>query len=189
MDFSQLLIRAGQGDRAARDQLIGVAYDDLRALAGAQMRDQPPHHTLTATALVHEVSAKLLEKSGAPRGLNRGQFFAYVATAMRRTLVDHARAKAQQKRGGGRSPLQLDEAMVAAEQQPEALVQLHEALDRFAEFDPRRCKVVEMRYFGGMSICETAEALGLSPATVKRDWEVARLWLLRELQQGEADVG
>lgn len=189
MDISQLLQQAGQGDRAARDKLIGAAYDDLKALAGVQMRDQPLHHTLTATALVHEISAKLLERSDAAAGLTRGQFFAYAATAMRRILVDHARAKGQQKRGGGQRPLTLNEAMVAARHQPVELIELHDALDRLAEIDARRSKVVELRYFGGMSITETAEALDLSPATVKRDWEVARLWLFRELRQGEADVG
>lgn len=185
MDVTQLLLRAKQGDSDARAELVRAAYEDLRRLARRQMRDQPLDHTLTSTALVHEVSAKILEKSGvAPE--SRGEFLAFAATAMRNVLIDHARSKGRQKRGGQRRKLQLEEALVAAEQQPEELLHLDEALSRLAEIDRRRSQVVEMRYFGGMTIGEVGTALGVSPATVKRDWEVAKLWLLRELKQGDS---
>ena len=181
-DLSQLFQCAQSGDRKARADLIRRAYDDLRRLARAQMANQRPDHTLTATALVHEVSAKLLQQSQEP-STSRGQFLALAAAAMRNYLIDHARGRARQKRGGGRRPLHLEEACVAAVDQPDQLLELHEALERLAEVDQRRSRVVELRYFGGMSIVETAQVLNTSPATVKRDWQVARIWLFNELKQ------
>ncbi len=183
MDLSQLLQQAKLGDQSARADLVRVAYEDLRRIARGQMRDQSPNHTLTSTALVHEVSARLLEQSHVPQG-SRGEFLAYAATAMRRVLIDHARAKGSHKRGGRRQKLQLDEALSAAEEQSAELLELDEALQALQEIDPRRSQVVEMRYFAGMSIEEIAEALVISPATVKRDWTVAKLWLARELNAG-----
>lgn len=180
MDVSELLQQAQRGDQEARADLVRVAYDDLRQLARGQMRDQRPDHSLTSTALVHEVSARLLEKSQIPSA-SRGEFMAYVATAMRRVLIDHARTKDRQKRGGKRQRLQLDEAFTAAQEQPTELLELDDALKRLQEIDQRRSRVVEMRYFAGMSIEEVAEALEVSPATVKRDWSVAKMWLAREL--------
>ena len=188
MDVTNLLQRASQGDSQARGELIRATYGELRALADRRMRDERPDHTLTATALVHEVSVQLLERSQVPVE-NHGQFLALAARAMRNLLIDHARTKGRQKRGGGQKKLSLDEALVACETQTAQLLELHEALNRLAEIDPRKGKVVEMRYFGGMSIDETAAALGISPATVKRDWEVARTWLLRELQRGDSRAG
>ncbi len=187
-NLTQLLLSAKSGDQQARAELVRLAYDDLHSLAQVQMANQSPGHTLTTTALVNEVSIKLLEKSQTPSG-GRAQFLAFASTAMRNVLIDHARAKCRQKRGGGLKPVQLEEALVAAQQQPEELLDLHEALERFAEIDQRRSRVVEMRYFGGMSLVETAEALDVSVGTVKRDWEVARLWLLKELQAGQIDEG
>lgn len=183
MELSQLLQRAKQGDQAARGDLVRVAYEDLRRLARGQMSQQRPDHSLTATALVHEVSARLLEKSQVPSS-SRGEFMAYAATAMRRVLIDHARAKGSQKRGGRQQKLQLDAALTAAEEQPSELLELDEALRQLQEVDPRRSQVVEMRYFAGMSIEEVAESLAISPATVKRDWTVAKMWLARELNGG-----
>ena len=187
-NLSQLLQCAQSGDRDARTELIQLAYDDLRALAQAQMAHQSPGHTLTTTALVNEVSVKLLERSQAPSG-SRAQFLAFAATAMRNVLIDHARGKCRHKRGGGRKPLQLQEALVAAQEQPTELIDLHQALERLAEIDERRSRVIEMRYFGGMSLAETAEALAISVGTVKRDWEVARLWLLKQLQSDNSLAG
>ena len=180
MDLSELLQKAKQGDHEARTDLVRVAYDDLRRLAKKQMLGERPDHSLTATALVHEVSARLLEQSQVP-SQSRGEFLAYAATAMRNVLINHARAKKSTKRGGKGRKLQLEEAFTAAEEQPAELIELHDALTRLAEFDPRRSQVVEMRYFGSLSIEEVASALGTSPATVKRDWNVAKLWLAREL--------
>ena len=180
MELSQLLHRAKQGDQAARGDLVRVAYEDLRRLARGQMSKQRPDHSLTSTALVHEVSARLLEKSNVPSD-KRGEFMAYAAMAMRRVLIDHARAKGSQKRGGRQQRLQLDEAIIAAEEQPTELLELDDALKKLQEVDPRRSQVIEMRYFAGMSIEEVAETLDVSPATVKRDWTVAKLWLAREL--------
>lgn len=187
MDLSQLLQDAKQGDRSARADLVQIAYDDLRELARAQMRRERPDHTLTATALVHEVSTRLLEQSCLPTD-SRGEFLAYVATAMRNVLITHARAKNSAKRGGGQKAEPLQEALVASEEQPAELLELDEALSRLAEFDPRRGKVVEMRYFAGMGIEQIADALGSSAATVKRDWNVAKVWLARELSSGIARV-
>lgn len=187
-NLSQLLQTAKKGDRHARVDLIKLVYNDLHRLAEMQMAQQSPGHTLTTTALVHEVSVKLLEQSQAPSD-SRAQFLAFAATAMRNVLIDHARGKCRQKRGSGRKPLQLEEAIVAAQQQPAELLDLHEALDRFALIDARRSRVVEMRYFGGLSLAETAEALNISVGTVKRDWEVARLWLLKNLQADHSIAG
>lgn len=180
MELSQLLQQEKQGDQSARADLVRVAYDDLRRLARGQMSQERPDHSLTSTALVHEVSARLLERSQVPTA-NRGEFLAYAATAMRRVLIDHARAKGSQKRGGRQKKLQLDEALTAAEEQPTELLELDDALKKLQEVDPRRSQVIEMRYFAGMSIEEVAESLAVSPATVKRDWTVAKLWLAREL--------
>jgi RNA polymerase sigma factor (TIGR02999 family) len=181
MNVTQLLERATQGDSHARGELIRATYDQLRVMAAARMRDERPDHTLTATALVHEVSLQLLEKVDLS-ATTRGQFLALAAKAMRNLLVDHARARGRQKRGGGYHKLSLDEALVACQEQSTELLELHEALERFSELDARKSQVVELRYFGGLSIQETADVLDTSPATVKRDWEVARAWLLRELQ-------
>lgn len=187
MDLSQLLQDAKHGDRGARADLVQIAYDDLRELARAQMRSERPDHTLTATALVHEVSTRLLEQSRVPTN-SRGEFLAYVFVAMRNVLITHARAKNSSKRGGGEKTVQLQEAYAASYEQPAELLELDEALSRLAEFDPRRSKVVEMRYFAGMGIDQIAVALGVSAATVKRDWSVAKVWLARELSAGMSDV-
>lgn len=182
LDLSELLQNAKQGDGNARADLVRVAYDDLRRLAKRQMQNERLDHTLTATALVHEVSARLLEQSQVP-SQSRGEFLAYAATAMRNMLIDHARSKRSNKRGGQVKKIQLEEAFTAAEEQPEQLLELDDALKRLAQFDERRSQVVEMRYFAGMSIDEIASALDTSPATVKRDWNVAKMWLARELSQ------
>jgi RNA polymerase sigma factor (TIGR02999 family) len=181
MNLQPLLERVCQGDSEARGELIQVTYDQLRALAAAHMRGERRDHTLTATALVHEVSMQLLE-GAAVSANNHGQFLALAAKSMRNLLIDHARARGRQKRAGGWQKLSLDEALVAGDERNQELVDLDEALERFAKIDARKSQVVELRYFGGLSIDETAQILDISPATVKRDWEVARAWLLRELR-------
>ena len=187
MDVSRLFELARQGDSDARGELIAAAYAELRALATARMRNERPDHTLTATALVHEVSLKLLERSQVAVE-SKGQFLALAAKAMRNLLVDHARGRGRLKRGGGRYKVSLDHAASVGDDKSGDLVALHEALERFAEIDPRKSQVVELRYFGGLTIDETADALGISMATVKRDWDVAKAWLLRELQAEEKRV-
>jgi RNA polymerase sigma factor (TIGR02999 family) len=181
MNLEPLLERACQGDALARGELIQVTYDQLRALAAASMRAERPDHSLTATALVHEVSLQLLE-GAAVKASNHAQFLALAAKAMRNLLIDHARGRARKKRGGGFEKLSLDESLVTTNEQGQDLVDLDEALQRFTHLDARKSQVVELRYFGGLSIEETADVLNVSPATVKRDWEVARAWLLRELR-------
>ena len=187
MQVTELLERATQGDSQARGELLQATYEQLRILAAAKMRDERRDHTLTATALVHEVSLRLLGNREL-HATSRGQFLALAAKAMRNLLVDHARARGRQKRGRGEKRLSLDEQLIADNQQNQELLELDAALERFRELDQRKSQVVELRYFGGLSIEETAEVLGVSPATVKRDWEVARAWLLRELQPESGHV-
>jgi RNA polymerase sigma factor (TIGR02999 family) len=137
--------------------------------------------------LVNEVAAELLEGEMLP-GRNHHQFFAYVSKAMRHVLVDHARSRGRLKRGGGFARLELTDALVVCEEQPAELLALNVALEKLAENDQRKARVVELRYFGGFSVDEAAEVLGISPATVKRDWEIARTWLFRELTRGDSCV-
>ena len=187
MNLEPLLERACRGDARARGELIQVTYDQLRALASAHMRSERPDHTLTATALVHEVSLQLLE-GAAVRASNHGQFLALAAKAMRNLLIDHARSRGRQKRGGDYEKLPLDESLAASNERDNDLVELNEAIERFSQLDARKAQVVELRYFGGLTVEETANILNVSPATVKRDWDVARAWLLRELQTETAHV-
>ena len=185
MELSDILRTANHGDEKARGQLIQSAYEELRKLANQKMQSQEQNHTLTATALVNEASIKLLDASHVPFE-NRKQFFAYASTAMRRLLIDHARGKGRQRRGGDKKKFSFDEALVACQEQRDDILALNEALDHLAELKPRCAQVVEMRYFGGMSNQEVADSLGVSLATVKRDWEVAKCWLLCELSNDES---
>ena len=185
MDLTELLKRAQNGDGAARADIIRVAYEDLRRVAQAQMRQQRQDHTLSSTALVHEVAIRLLG-NGHVAPENRSQFLAYAATAMRRILVDHARMRGAQKRIGSRHKLEFDEALVAASEQRDDFLRLNEALDELAELQPRLSQIVEMRYFGGMSGAEVAAALNVSRSTVNRDWEAAKAWLLCEIRDEDA---
>lgn len=187
MDASELLRKACDGDTAARGELIRATYDELRALAARRMRDERPDHTLTATALVHEVSLQLLERDQVTIESHR-QFLALAAKAMRNLLVDHARTRGRQKRGGGQKKLPLDEALLPGGEDNQQLLDLHEALERLSEIDERKGRVVELRYFGGMSVKDTAASLEISEATVKRDWEVAKAWLLNDLRRGDSRV-
>ncbi|MEM6692328.1 MAG: ECF-type sigma factor, partial [Planctomycetota bacterium] len=155
-----------------------------RAIAASTLAAERQDHTLTATALVHEVSIRLLDDSNT-LPTDRAAFLGLAAKAMRNYLVDHARTKGRQKRGGDRTKLSLEEAFVAADEQSDDLLSLHDALSELAETEPRKAHVVELRYFGGLSNQETAETLGVSLATVKRDWEIARTWLLSRLTSVE----
>ncbi|MEM7203255.1 MAG: sigma-70 family RNA polymerase sigma factor [Planctomycetota bacterium] len=179
-DPTQLLQAAAAGDREALGALLPVFYDELRRLAAAQMRRERGEHTLQPTALVHEAWLRLL---GSPPGAitDRAHVFGVAAEAMRRVLVDHARSRAAAKRGAERQRVTFADLQIASEDPGHDLIALDEALDRLAALEPRAARVVELRYFAGMSVEETAAALVVSEPTVKRDWAYARAWLEVEL--------
>ena len=188
-EVTQLIQAARTGDSAARARLIQVAYDDLREIAAKRMRAERCNHTLTATALVHEVSIRLFDDASLPIA-DRNEFLAYASRAMRNLLVDHARNYSSQKRGGDLPKFSFDEEMFACDEQRQELLAVNEALEKLAQFDPRKAQVVEMRYFGGLSRLEVAAALAVSEGTVKRDWDLARAWLRRYLQSDDSlDTG
>jgi RNA polymerase sigma factor (TIGR02999 family) len=177
---TSLLERARSGDVAARDEVLRFTYNELRTLARAQMRRERPDHTLDATALVHEACVRLLAGAELP-GRTRAEFLRFAARAMRQLLVNHARDRKRLKRGGGARRAALEEQVVAAVDGTFDLVTLDEALERLALVAPRQAQVVELRYFAGLTVDETAEILEISPRAVKRDWEAAGTLLLREL--------
>ena len=180
-DATLLLVQSRRGDRAALDALFPLVYDDLRQRARAALRGQPSGHTLSTTALVHESYLKLIQGDRVQWN-DRAHFLALAARAMRFVLVSHARSHSAQKRGGGRVPLDLDEELALSDDRAEEMLALNEALDRLAALDERLGRTVEMRYFGGLTIEEIAEAIGVAPSTVKLDWQKARAWLYRELR-------
>jgi len=177
---TQLLAGMSPGDRETLDRVLPVIYTELRELAQRELRRERPDHTLNATALVHESYLKLAQLEDLSWE-GRAHFFGAASRVMRRLLIDHARRRAAGKRGGGAGHVALEDVVVAAREAPEELVALDEALGRLERIDPRQAAVVECRFFAGMGIEETAEALGISPATVKRDWSIARAWINREL--------
>jgi RNA polymerase sigma-70 factor, ECF subfamily len=180
--ISQLLARYSNGDQAALDQLMPLVYGRLRKMAKRYMRAQPIGHTLQTTALLHEAYLKLVgqEEKG---WQNRAHFFGVAAQAMRHILVDYARARHAAKRGGEALEVSFDEAAVITTERAAEVVALDDALHLLANLSPRQSRVVELRYFGGLSVKETAEVLRVSVETVKRDWRMAKVWLLRELQR------
>jgi RNA polymerase sigma factor (TIGR02999 family) len=181
-DVTGLLLAWSGGERSAAERLLPAIYADLHRQAERAMRREGEEHTLQATALVHEAYLRLIDQRRV-EWRNRAHFFGIAAQVMRRVLVDHARGRLAAKRGGGMKQLTLggaDEATAGPDDGVEVLA-LHEALERLAQLDPDQARLVELRYFGGLNIDETAEALGVSPATVKREWAVARAWLRREL--------
>jgi len=184
-EFTQLLAAASDGDRRAVDRLLPLVYDELRAMAAEMMNRERPGHTLQPTALVHEAYLKLVDQKEA-RWRSRAHFFAVAAVALRRILVDHARARGRAKRGGGEPKLPLDERLAAAYERAVDLVALDEALEGLAASHPRHARVVELRFFGGLTIDETAQLLGVSPSTVEREWRYARARLFRALSGGGA---
>ena len=183
-DVTPLLLAWGNGDKSAGEQLLPVIYDELHRQAARAMRREATEHTLQPTALVHEAYLRLVDQRRA-EWHNRSQFFGVAAQIMRRILVDHARAQHATKRGGAMRQITLSDANQAASTQQDDnaldVLALHDALDRLAALDPEQARLVELRYFGGMNIDETAHALGVSPATVKREWAIARAWLRRAL--------
>ena len=179
---TQLLLAWTSGNRAALEELIPVVYPELRRIAARYLRHERVGHTLQPTALVHEAYLKLIDQERA-EWQNRAQFFGVAAQLMRRILVDHARERAADKRGGGVRPVTLVDAMAAAPDRGIDILALDEALERLTALYPEQGHLVELRYFGGLTIEETGEVLGLSPATVKRQWAVARAWLLANLDR------
>jgi RNA polymerase sigma-70 factor, ECF subfamily len=181
-DITRILVRASQGDESAVNHLLPLVYDELRALAENYLRCERPDLTLQATALVHEAYLRLIKQEEV-QWQNRAHFFAVAAQAIRRILVDHARGHARQKRGGDRERVRLDEEVAVLPERDVDLVALDEALVKLAELHPRQAQIVELRFFGGLSLRDVAEVLKVSPRTVDGDWSMARAWLRRALQR------
>ncbi len=181
-EITRLLIRATDGDHAAFDQLMTLLYDELRSLASGYLRRERPDHTLQATALVHEAWLRIVDQTQV-NWQNRAHFFGVAAQVMRRILVDHARRHNSEKRGGEIQRLSIDEDLDAVGERADELVALDDALTALAAIDPQKSRIVELRFFGGLSVEETAEVLGVSAITVKRQWRMAKAWLYGEINQ------
>ena len=181
-DVTVLLTRVSAGDESAPGKLLELVYDDLRHLAAAYMKDERSDHTLQATALVHEAYMRMVDWENVTWE-NRAQFFAVAAQVMRRVLVDHARGRRAAKREGSQHKLALDEAVSFASEKEFDLLALEDALQSLEKLDPRQAKIVELRFFGGLSIEEVAHVLKVSVTTVKREWTVAKAWFQRELSR------
>jgi len=186
-EVTELLIDWRNGDRNALDKLMPVVYEELRRLAKRYMAAERPGHTLQTTALVNEAYCKLLNHNQM-QWQNRAHFFAIAAQIMRRLLVDHARTRRYAKRGGGARAVSLDEVALVTEARAADLLALDEALSRLTGFDPRKGEIVELRYFGGLSVEEVADVLAVSPITIKREWLKAKAWLQRELDERHGDA-
>lgn len=179
-EVTQLLAKLNRGDREALPLLIPMVYQELRRLAASFLRDEREGHTLQPTALVHEAYLRLTGQAATWQ--NRAHFMGVAAQLMRRILVDYARHRVAAKRGGGQVPAEIETCEIDPEaSRSEELLAVEESLDRLATLDPQQARVVEMRYFGGMTVEETAEALSVSPRTVKRDWAMAKAWLRLEI--------
>jgi RNA polymerase sigma-70 factor (ECF subfamily) len=185
-DVTQLLADVQNGRRDAAPQLISLVYEELRRLARQQMRRERSDHTLQATALVHEAYFRLVNQPER-NWQNRTHFIRIAAQVMRRMLIDYARARRTVKRDGGLQRVPLEEPLLFAEGQSDELLALDEALERLAQLDARQSRIVELRFFGGLTVDETAAALDISAKTVKRDWSVARAWLHREVKKSCRD--
>ena len=179
-NVTQLLIGWSNGDREALDALLPVVYEELRKQAANYLRRERVGHTLQTTALIHEAYLKLVDQKNV-HWQNRAHFFGIAAQLMRRILVDHARTKKRAKRGGSNIRVSFNEANVLSPSQNLDIVALDEALERLSEIDEQQSRIVELRFFSGLTVEETAAVLGISPATVKRDWSMAKAWLHREI--------
>jgi RNA polymerase sigma factor (TIGR02999 family) len=180
---TELLTRWSSGDTSARDALVPLVYNELRRIARRCLSGQRSDHTLQPTALVHEAYLRLV-RYDAIDWRDRAHFFALAAQIMRQILVDHARKQTAIKRGGNAVTIVVDESSAIAKQTSHDLLALDDALKQLASLDPRQSQIVELRFFGGLSIEETAQAVNISPATTKREWATARLWLLNEMHSG-----
>ena len=181
---TELLLSWGQGDTAALDRLVPLVYDELRRGARRHLRGELPGHALQATALVHEAYLRLVDVDRMTL-TSRAHFFGVAATLMRQILVDYARRQRADKRGGGVTVLSVDQALPVAWTSSVDVLALDEALDALSAIDSRKCRIVELRFFAGFSIEETAELLGTSPGTVMKDWTLAKAWLQRHINQGK----
>jgi RNA polymerase sigma-70 factor (ECF subfamily) len=187
-ETTRLLSRWRAGDQAAFDQLLPIVYDELRRLASSYMRAERPDHLLQTTALVHEAYLRLVDQPETS-GETRSHFFALAAQVMRHVLVDYARARSRAKRGGGVPPLPLEDVAVISPERADELVAVNEALEGLMAFDQRKGRIFELRHFGGMSVEEAAQVLQVSPATVARDWRMAKAWLRRAIDTGSHRAG
>ena len=194
-EVTRILQAIEQGEQAAGDQLLPLVYDELRRLAAQQLRNETPGQTLQPTALVHEAYIRLVgsdlegrdgESAASPRWEGRGHFFAAAAKAMRRLLINRARDKGRLKRGGSRRRIRLDLAALAVEPPPEDLLALHEALEKLAVRDDLAARLIELRFFGGLSMEEAARVLDMPRRTADRRWAFARAWLFREMRSESA---
>lgn len=184
-DVTQMLLAWKAGEAGAEDALFPLVYEELKRIARQYLRHERAGHTLQPTALVHEAYLRLIDQTRV-EWQNRAQFYGVAATMMRRILVNHARGLATEKRGGAAERLSLDDTTISIAQGATDLVALDEALERLARFDERKSRVVELLYFGGLENKEAAEVLGVSEKTIQRDWQMAKIWLYRELSAGAA---
>ena len=184
-NITELLVGYGRGDKEALDRLMPIVYDELRRQAARYLKREQVGHTLQTTALIHEAYVRLVDQRNV-QWQNRAHFFGIAAQLMRRILIDHARTRKRAKRGGSDVRVSLGDVDVAAKDQDLDVVALDEALNRLAKIDEQQSRVVELRFFSGLTVDETAEVLGISAATVKRDWSMAKAWLHRELS-GETE--
>ena len=184
-DLTLVLGKARAGNHGARGELVALVYDELRRVASRLMRRERPDHTLSPTAVVHEAVIRLLGEAVFDRAPDRGFLFASAARAMREVLIDHARRRAADRRGGGLRRVPLDAVVDYFDEQGLDVVAVHEALDRLAELDGRQAQVMTLRYFGGMTVAEVATALGVSVTTIEQDWRLARAWLAGRLGGGD----
>ena len=185
-EVTRLLIELEDRKQEAAPKLFELLYGELRRMAQLHLQHERPDHTLQATALVHEAYVRLVD--GLRPWRNRAHFFAIASSAMRRILVDHARAKRAAKRPGSQQKVDLDEVLLLSNEQFDGIIALDRALERLSQFDPRQGRIVELRYFGGLTSEEVGEALGVSTITVQRDWAVAKAWLHGELAGRSATV-
>jgi RNA polymerase sigma factor (TIGR02999 family) len=184
-DVTSLLNQMAEGDQEAAAHLVPLIYEELRRLAGHCVRRERPDHTLQATALVHEAYLKLTAQRNTS-WQNRAQFFAVASQSMRRILVDYARTQYRIKRGGKQQKVSLEEVLLVSPDRTEELLEVNESLSRLEKLDPRQARIVELRYFSGLTVDETAEALGLSSKTVMRELKVAKAWLYGDLKERQA---
>lgn len=179
-EITQLLLNWSKGDQAALNQLIPLVYPELKRLARRYMVREDPGHTLQTSALINEAYLRLVDRQNA-EWQDRAHFFAVAAQIMRHILVDHARKYRYEKRGGGKRHVPLDEGAIVREERAGELVALDDALTRLAAIDPRKSQIVELRFFGGLTVEETAEVMKLAPITIMREWRAAKAWLWREI--------
>ena len=179
-EVTQLLVDWGNGNQAALDRLMPIVYTEPRQLAHRYMRRERPGHTMQTTALIHEAYLRLVDQNQV-RWQHQAHFFGIAARLMRQILIEHARSRTRAKRGGGVGTISLDEAAIVSQARATELLALDDALERLATMDPRKSQVVELRFFGGLSVEEAAQVLNIAPNTVLRDWRMAKAWLRREI--------